>query len=64
MAAKSETGKRRLYDPMKEIPDVCPYCGQNILKGNAYSIEHHEFAPHLPYVKSNLKRRRRWQSPP
>jgi hypothetical protein len=57
---KLPPGKRRVFE--KAIPDICPFCGQNIDKRSAYSIAHHEFAPHLPYVKSNLHRKRRWQA--
>lgn len=64
MAGKAPNQKHRVFDPNGAIPEICPYCGQTIDRQSAYSIEHHEFAPHLPYVKSNLRRKRRWQAPP
>jgi hypothetical protein len=64
MPTKEKPPQRRLFDPHKAVPELCPFCGQKIDRNSAYSIEPREFAPHMPFVKSNLRRKRRWQAPP
>jgi hypothetical protein len=51
------------YHEPETIPDVCPVCGQKVMKTNPYSVEHHATPKHMPYTGTKGKKRR-WQSPP